>query len=72
MIVFCSNYFMATVQKPQTTFDINRKGKRKRKGIIESTILLRLMPPQVCMDMGKGYDNDDRLRRSSLSQRLMW
>jgi len=31
------NYFVATVQKPQTTFDMNRKGKIKRKGIIKST-----------------------------------
>ena len=35
-------------------------------------LVLRLMPPQVCMDMGKGYNDDDWLRRSSLSQRLMW
>jgi len=30
------------------------------------------MPPGVNMDMGKGYDNNDWLRRSSISQRLMW
>jgi len=29
------------------------------------------MPPGVNMDMGKGYDNNNQLRRSSLSQRLM-
>ena len=34
-------------------------------------VLLRSMPPGVNMDMGKGYDDDNRLRRSSLSQRLM-
>ena len=30
------------------------------------------MPPGVNMDMGKGYDDNDQLRRSSLSQHLMW
>ena len=29
------------------------------------------MPSGDNMDMGKGYDDNDRLRRSSLSQRLM-
>jgi len=37
-----------------------------------SMILLQAMPPGVNMDMGKGYDNNDRLCRSSLSQCLMW
>ena len=35
-------------------------------------LMLRLMPSGVNMDMGKGYDNNDQLRWSSLSQRLMW
>ena len=30
------------------------------------------MPPGVNMDKGKGYDDNDQLHRSSLSQRLMW
>ena len=30
------------------------------------------MSSGVNMDMGKGYDNNDWLRWSSLSQRLMW
>ena len=34
--------------------------------------MLRSMPPGVNMDMGKGYDNNDWLHCSSLSQRLMW
>ena len=34
--------------------------------------MLQLMPPGVNMDMDKGYDDDDWLRWSSLSQRLMW
>ena len=34
-----SNYFVAIVQKPQTTFNINGKGKIKIKGIIKSTTL---------------------------------
>ena len=38
----------------------------------EKGVLLQSMPPGVNMDMGKGYDDDDQLRRSSLSQRLMW
>ena len=29
------------------------------------------MPPGVNMDKGKGYDDNDRLHRSSLSQHLM-
>ena len=33
--------------------------------------MLQLMPPGDNMDMGKGYDDNDWLRRSSLSQRLM-
>ena len=38
----------------------------------ETGVLLRSMPPGVNMDKGKGYDDNDRLHRSSLSQRLMW
>ena len=34
--------------------------------------MLRSMPPGVNMDKGKGYDDNNRLRCSSLSQRLMW
>ena len=34
--------------------------------------LLRSTPPGVNMGMGKGYDDNDRLRRSNLSQHLMW
>ena len=34
-----SSYFVAIVQKPQTTFNINGKGKIKIKGIIKSTTL---------------------------------
>jgi len=30
------------------------------------------MPPGVNMDMGKEYDSNDWLHRSSLSQCLMW
>ena len=30
------------------------------------------MPPGVNMDMGKEYDDNDRLRCNSLSQYLMW
>ena len=33
--------------------------------------MLQSMPSGDNMDMGKGYDDNDRLRRSSLSQRLM-
>jgi len=33
--------------------------------------MLRSMPPGVNMDMGKGYDDDNWLHWSSLSQRLM-
>jgi len=33
--------------------------------------LLQLMPPGDNMDMGKGYDDDDQLHQSSLSQCLM-
>jgi len=33
----------------------------------EEWLLLRSMPPGVNMDMGKGYDDNDRLRCSSLS-----
>ena len=29
------------------------------------------MPPEDNMDMGKGYDDNDRLCQSSLSQHLM-
>ena len=38
----------------------------------ETGVLLRSMPPGDSMDMGKGYDDNDQLHRSSLSQRLMW
>jgi len=34
-------------------------------------VLLRSMPPGVNMGMGKGYDDNDWLHQSSLSQRLM-
>ena len=34
--------------------------------------MLRSMPPGVNMDIGKGYDDDNRLCQSSLSQCLMW
>ena len=33
--------------------------------------MLQSMPPGDNMDMGKGYDDNDRLRQSSLSQHLM-
>ena len=34
----------------------------------EKGVLLQLMPPGVNMDMGKGYDDNDQLRHSSISQ----
>ena len=34
--------------------------------------MLWLTPSGVNIDMGIGYDDNDQLRRSSLSQRLMW
>ena len=37
----------------------------------ETGVLLQSMPPGNNIDMGKGYDNDDWLRQSSLSQHLM-
>ena len=33
----------------------------------ETGVLLRSMPPGHNMNMGKGYDDDDWLRQSSLS-----
>jgi len=30
------------------------------------------MPPEVNVDKGKGYDDNDQLCRSNLSQHLMW
>ena len=39
---------------------------------LEMMKMLRSTPPGVNMDMGKGYDDNDWLRRSSLSQRFMW
>ena len=38
----------------------------------EMGVLLQSMPPEVNMDMDKGYDDNDWLCHSSLSQRLMW
>ena len=35
------------------------------------TSVLRWVPQGCCMDKGKGHDVNDRLRRSSISQRLM-
>jgi len=29
------------------------------------------IPQGYCIDKGQGYDNNDRLRQSNLSQRLM-
>ena len=37
----------------------------------EMEVLLRSRPPGDNVDMGKGYDDDNWLRQSSLSQRLM-
>jgi len=37
----------------------------------ETEVLLRLRPLGDNVDMGKGYDDDDRLCQSSLSQHLM-
>ena len=37
----------------------------------ENGVLLRWVPQGCCMDKGKGHDVNDRLRRSSISQRLM-
>jgi len=50
------------VQRPSK----KARGKQPRKycggAIVKMGILmLRSMPPQLCMDMGKGYDDDDRL-----------
>ena len=36
------------------------------------TALITSVMIDINMDKGKGYDNNDRLRRSNLSQRLMW
>ena len=35
-------------------------------------LVLWSIPPGCSMDLDQGYDDDDQLRRSSLSQRLMW
>jgi len=43
----------------------------KQKKSEGSCYVLQSMPPGVNMDMGKGYDDNDWLRWSSLSQRLM-
>ena len=37
----------------------------------EKGVLLRLIPPGCSMDLGQGYDDNDRLHQSSLSQHLM-
>jgi len=39
--------------------------------IVITLELLWSMTPRDNMDIGKGYDDDDWLRQSSLSQRLM-
>jgi len=59
--------------------ETERRGSKRRsreeegrKGQEEETEkVLQSMPPGVNMDMGKGYDDNDWLRRSSISQRLM-
>ena len=38
---------------------------------LETGVLLRLMSPGDNMDMGKGYDDNNWLCQSSLSQHLM-
>ena len=40
-------------------------------GKLKLSEVLRSMSPGDSMDMGKGYDDDDQLRRSNLSQRLI-
>ena len=66
----------AALKKAQK--DIKRqvdRGKKETKDWKKKDrvlLILRSMPPGVNMDKGKGYDDNDRLRHSSLSQRLMW
>ena len=38
---------------------------------LENGVLLQRRPRGCSMDKGKGYDVNDRLRQSSISQRLM-
>ena len=43
-----------------------------RTAIAICLIVLQSIPPGCSIDMGQGYNDDDWLHRSSLSQRLMW
>ena len=56
------SYFCNYIQRKHT----NREIKRKREKVLWS------MPHGINKDKEKGYDDNDWLHRSSLSQRLMW
>ena len=63
--------FQVSNSKGRNFFDLLNDDLNSIELLSSKGSLLQSMPPGDNMDMGKGYDDNNWLRRSSLSQHLM-